>query len=456
MTTALSVTQGGGTDTGERHARVHAAHAGLVRRFDPLAADGLTATVLVELSDVGPTTIEIGQGHCTIRDLVRTRGPELTFTTSSAVWLDLVEGHIRGMDAFLGGDLTVSGDLHLATRFETLFRRLPHQPRVEVTHTRVRGLHLETLVAGEGAGPPVLLIHGLGANKVSFLPTVSALADHAEVHAIDLPGFGRSDKPLPTGRRYTMAWFADMVNGYLIARGLDAAHMVGNSMGGRIALEVALRHPRSVHSFVGLGPALGFDLTRHLTPLLRLAPAQWSGLAPLRLPRRAVERFVRDLFADADVLPPEHHRVAADDVQRAWEDPRHRLAVLAAARQLGVERAHGPAAYWRRLRSLTVPSLWVFGEQDRLVASRYAARVAAAVPDATVETWPGVGHVPQFEAASRTAATLTAWLEARRDDPGARLLVPAGAPRQATSAIASRQATSAVASRSSQPSTASR
>ncbi len=424
--------------------RVHTAHAGLVRRFDPLAADGLAATVLVELSDAGPTTVEIRPGRCTIHDQVRARVPDLILSTRSGVWLDLVEGRIRGMDAFLEGALTVSGDLHLATRFETLFRRLPHQPRVEVTHTRVRGMSIETLVAGEGTGEPVLLIHGLGANKVSFLPTVSALAAHAEVHALDLPGFGRSDKPLPTGRRYSMAWFADVVNGYLIARGLDAAHMVGNSMGGRIALEVALRHPRSVHSFVGLGPALGFDMTRPVAPLLRLAPAQWGGLAPLRLPRSTVERLVRELFADADVLPPEHHRVAADDVQRAWQDPRHRLAVLAAARQLGVERAHGPAAYWRRLRSLTVPSLWVFGEQDRLVASRYAARVAAAIPDATVETWPQVGHVPQFEAASRTAATLTDWLAARRNDPRTRM--PRPAPAQATSAVP----------RSSQPSTASR
>ena len=430
--------------TDDTRARVHAAHGELVRRFDPLAADGLGATVWLELADAGPTTVEIGQGRCSIRDQVRAGTPDLTLHTEAAVWLDLIEGRIRGMDAFLAGALTVSGDLHLATRFETLFRRLPGQPRVEVTRTRVRGCTLETLVAGEGTGEPVLLIHGLGASKVSFLPTVSALADHAEVHALDLPGFGRSDKPLPTGRRYSMAWFADMVNGYLIARGLDAAHMVGNSMGGRIALEMALRHPRSVHSFVGLGPALGFDMTRAVAPLLRLAPAHWGGLAPLRPSRDTVERLVRSLFADADVLPPEHHRVAADDVQRAWEDPRHRLAVLAAARQLGVEHAHGPAAYWRRLRSLTVPSLWVFGEQDRLVASRYATRVAAAVPDAQVETWPDVGHVPQFEAAGRTAATLTAWLEARRDDPRPRMLRPT--PPQATSAV----------SLPNQPSTASR
>ncbi len=392
-----------------RRDEVHDAHATLTERFDPLTADGLSVHVLVDLDDAGPTSIRIADGRCTIRTGVTPTDPAVVFRTDAGVWLDLIEGRIRGMDAFLAGALKVTGDLHLATRFETLFRRLPDQPRVEVTHTRVRGLRLETLVAGEGA--PVLLIHGLGANKVSFLPTVSALADRHEVHAIDLPGFGRSSRPTPVGRRYSMAWFADVVNGYLIARGLDAAHLIGNSMGGRIALEVALRHRRSVHSIVGLGPALGFDLTRPIAPLLRVLPSQWAGAAPLRVPRSSIEALVRSLFADPDVLPPEHHRAAADDVVATWQDPGHRLAVLAAARQLGMEPANGRAAYWRRLRGLTVPSYWIFGEQDRLVASRYAARVAAAVPDALVETWPGVGHVPQFEAPSRTAAAVTAWLE---------------------------------------------
>lgn len=394
---------------------VHAAHAALIQRFDPLAAQGLDVTVLVELSDTGPTSIEMADGRCTIRTGVLARSPAVTFRTDAEVWLDLIEGRIRGMDAFLAGVLKVTGDLHLATRFEALFRRLPQQPRIEVTHTDVRGLEIEALVAGEGS--PVVLIHGLGANKVSFLPTVSALADHHEVHAIDLPGFGRSSKPLPIGRRYSMGWFAEVVNGYLIARGLDATHLIGNSMGGRIALEVALHHPRSVHSLVGLGPALGFDLTRPIAPLLRFGQSHWLGAAPLQPPRGAIESFVRSLFADPDILPPEHHRAAADDVVAAWQDPAHRLAVLAAARQLGMEPGNGRGAYWRRLRSLTVPSYWVFGEQDRLVASRYAARVAAAVPEALVETWPGVGHVPQFEAPARVAAAVTSWLERIGPEP---------------------------------------
>ncbi|MFP4311844.1 MAG: alpha/beta fold hydrolase [Nitriliruptoraceae bacterium] len=394
-----------------RQLEVHRAHARLVERFDPLRAEGVDATLLVDLADAGPTSVRLRAGRCTIRTGDRPARPTVTYRTDAAVWLDLVEGRIRGMDAFLAGVLKVTGDLHLATRFETLFRRLPGQPRVEVTHTRVRGLVLEALVAGEGTGPPVLLLHGLGANKVSFLPTLSTLAARAEVHALDLPGFGGSSAPLPAGRRYSMAWFADVVNGYLIARGLDAAHLIGNSMGGRIALEVALRHPRSTHSIVGLGPAVGFDLTRLLAPALRYTRPQWGGLAPVPLRRAVVERLVRDLFAEPDVLPPEHHRAAADDVLAAWQRPGYRLALLAAARQLGLERGRGPTAYWRRLRALEVPSLWVFGEEDRLVASRYAARVAAAVPHAEVQTWPAVGHVPQFEAPRRVAALLEDWLD---------------------------------------------
>lgn len=402
---------------GDLQRAVHDAHAALVARFDPLRAGGVDATLVIDLSDAGTTSVRIADGRCTILTGVHRDDADVTYRTEAAVWLDLVEGRIRGMDAFLAGALRVTGDLHLATRFETLFRRLPGQPRVEVTRTRVRGLDIEALVAGEGEGPPVVLLHGLGANKVSFLPTLSALADRAEVHALDLPGFGGSSAPLPTGRRYSMPWFADIVNGYLIAQGLDAAHLVGNSMGGRIALEVALRHPRSTHSIVGLGPAVGFDLTRVIAPMLRYSRPQWGGLARTPLSRTTVERLVRDLFADPDVLPPEHHRAAADDVLVAWQRPGYRLALLAAARHLGLERGRGPTAYWKRLRALEVPSLWIFGEEDRLVASRYAARVAAAVPDAEVQTWPGVGHVPQFEAPRRVASVLEDWL-ARTSPPG--------------------------------------
>ena len=87
----------------------------------------------------------------------------------------------------------------------------------------------------------MILIHGLGSNKTSFFETVSALTPQYTVHAIDLPGFGSSSKPLRAP--YDAAWFARAVTRFMDAEGIERAHLVGNSLGGRVAIEVGLREP---------------------------------------------------------------------------------------------------------------------------------------------------------------------------------------------------------------------
>jgi pimeloyl-ACP methyl ester carboxylesterase len=102
---------------------------------------------------------------------------------------------------------------------------------------RTVGTHrarLSTLEAG--VGPPVLAIHGLGATKGSFLFTVAAVADHFRVIAVDLPGFGDSDKPI--GAAHDAPFFADAMIDLLDALKLDRADLIGNSLGGRVALKV--------------------------------------------------------------------------------------------------------------------------------------------------------------------------------------------------------------------------
>ena len=380
----------------------------LAERFQPQEARGLDAVYKIVIAGSGPTTIHVRDGRCLVSPGA-TEHPMATLSASAGTWLDLVDGHVDGIAAFLTGRLAISGDLNLAARFETLFSPVANASRVHRTvETRARGVRLESIVSG--VGPPVVLLHGLGANKVSFLPTLDGLADRFEVHALDLPGFGKSAKPLPSGRRYSMAWHADVVNAYLVANNLGAAHLVGNSMGGRIALEVALRHPRSVRGIVGLGPAVAFDEYRMLAPLLRLSRPQWLGLAPVPIPRSMIENIVRDLFHDPSTVPSANHRAASEDVVNALRDPAHRMALLACARQLAAERSRGKRAYWSRLERLTVPSYWIFGQQDRLVDQRYAARVEGTIPAARVDVWPEMGHVPQFEAPARTNAAIIDWL----------------------------------------------
>lgn len=380
----------------------------LAERFRPADARGVDAAWVIAVGRHQPYTIHVREGRCLVSP-GSVEGAAARLSADTATWLDLVTGRVDGIAAFLAGRLAIEGDLHLATRLETMFTPGPEATRlVRTVHTDVRGLRIESLVAGHGT--PVLLLHGLAANKLSFLPTLDGLADRYEVHALDLPGFGRSAKPLPGGRRYSPRWMADVVHGYLVRNGIREAYVVGNSMGGRIATELALRHPGRVRGVAGLGPAVAFDEWQRLGPLFRWVQTEWAALAPLPLRRSWVDAALADLFHDASRIPAANLRAGAEDVLAAVRERGYRLAVAAAARHLAGERSLGRRGFWTRLGGLTVPSLWVWGRQDRLVSHRYADRVREALPHAQVEVWDGVGHVPQFEVPERTNRALGEFL----------------------------------------------
>ena len=381
----------------------------LAERFRPDEAHGVDATWAVDVQGHPTYTIHVQRRRCLISPGSVPR-PSARLRTDADTWLAIVAGRVDGLEAFMAGRLEIEGDLHLAVRLETMFTPGPDAARtVRATTTRVRGMDLESLVVGQGT--PVVLLHGLAANKLSFVPMLDGLSDRYEIHAVDLPGFGRSDKPLPHGRRYSPAWMASVVRGYLTNNGIREAYLIGNSMGGRIATETALRHPRMVRGFVTLGSAVAFDEWQPYGRLLRGIRGQWLGLAALPLKLDWIESAMTDvLFHDPTAIPAANMRAGAEDVLQSYGDRRYRLAVAAAARHLVAERAEGRKGYWSRLAGLHVPSYWIWGRHDRLVSSRYADRVKDTLPHAQVEVWDNIGHVPQFEAPDRTNEAIARFL----------------------------------------------
>ncbi len=373
----------------------------IAERFRPQEALGLHARWTIQVTGHGAYTVHVRDGRCFVSVGAHPHA-DAAIETDADTWLDMIAGRTDGVAAFSAGRLFATGDLNLALRLDTVFMPGPEARRfLRTTRHQLRGVDVESFVAGHGH-PPVLLLHGLAASKVSFLPTIDGLADRYEVHALDLPGFGKSDKPLPAGRRYSPAWMADIVNAYMRAAGLRNAYVVGNSMGGRVAVELALRHPQRVVGLVGLGTAVAFDEWQWAGPVLRLVQSQWFGVAPLPLRASWVEAGIADLFHHASAVPQRNIAAAAGEVVRELRDPRHRLALAACVRHLVKERASGRRSFWRRIEKLRVPSYWIWGESDRLSACRYAERVASRLPDARVEVWPEVGHVPQFEVPQRS------------------------------------------------------
>ncbi len=357
------------------------------------------ATFQVRLGDVGRTWEVRARGErCHVRPSP-TRDPDVVIGSDAATWIGLREGRLSGLDAFAQRRLYARGDLDLALGFEGLFR-LPgdRPPLLRVTDVRIPDATIRSLISGEGRDH-VICLHGLGSNKASFFQTVSALTPDHTVHAIDLPGFGGSSKP-PRGA-YDAAYFGRAVLGYMDAMGIDRAHLVGNSMGGRIALEVALGEPDRAQSISLLAPALAFRKRRELVPLVKLVRPELAAIPhPMRAAR--VRAYFWGLFARPERLDPAAAEVAADEFCRTYRSRSARIAFFAALRNIYLDAPHGKRGFWTRLVDLRPPSLFVWGDCDRLVPVSFSRHVAEVLPSSRQVVLPECGHVPQVELADST------------------------------------------------------
>jgi pimeloyl-ACP methyl ester carboxylesterase len=327
-------------------------------------------------------------------------------TADDETWRQIAADLRGGMKAYQSGRLAVRHNLHIGVGFLAATSGATEPGRLRFRTVATRRARLSILEAG--AGPPVLAVHGLGGTKGSFLPTVAALAPRFRVIAVDLPGFGDSDKPI--GAAYDARFFARSGIDLLDALGLDRVHLIGNSLGGRVALEIALRHPGRAGRLGLLAPSLAWRRDRPWVPLLRLTRPE-LGLVQLA-PRPLVDAIVRRVIPGAD----EGWTAAGlDEFLRAYLTPAGRAAFYAAARQIYLEEPHGEEGFWPRLRTLQADALFVWGRRDRLVPIAFARHVAEALPHAR-HLELDCGHVPQVERPTQTHAALAAFLSEAPDD----------------------------------------
>jgi pimeloyl-ACP methyl ester carboxylesterase len=356
-------------------------------------------SVVFEAPPAGAWTLRLHRGKVTVlRGAVR--HPTTTIHTDPHTLAGLLEGRRSGVDAFLAGDVTVRGNLALALQVDGSFdvgEPPAHFPRARVVD--VHGIRTGYLEAGPADAPPVLLLHGLGATNASMLPLVASLARDHRVIAPDAPGFGSSQAPR---WRYTFNQLDSWLSGFQEAIGAPRAALVGNSMGGRMALEAGLSRPSAVERLVLLCPSPAFLRLRQLVPVVRLLSPELSRL-PVRFPRPLVMLGLRSIFAEPSRLPRSWYDAAVDEFQRVMRAAAHRRACAAALRQIYVEEAYGERGFWERLPGLHVPSLFVWGQRDPLVPAAYERHVVAAVPAARSVVVPDCGHVPQYEWPEETA-----------------------------------------------------
>jgi pimeloyl-ACP methyl ester carboxylesterase len=376
----------------ERLAAVEDGFRSLPERY--LGTDaGFDCTYRVVLCDVG----HVWEVRCTpaaarVRKGATCRKPDVTITTDSRTWLNLRHGKLSGIEAFGQRLLTLRGNLDHAIGFEAMFR-LPNgrPPLLEVREVTVGRHQISTLSMGNG--PEVLLLHGLGGTRASLFETAAALSRRYRVYAPDLPGFGSSSKPALGA--YNAPWFADTLFGLMDCLQIPKARVVGNSMGGRIAIEMALTAPERVRALGLLCPAVAW-IRRGLHPVVRLLRPEF-GLLPHGFRRATIASQFWSLFYDRHILDADVGELMVDEFRRIYHSAGARYAFLASARNIYLDRPFGDGGFYPRLAHLTTPALFIWGSHDALVPATFARHVARWLPTAEQVTLKNCGHVPQVE-----------------------------------------------------------
>src|SRR5262245_15773254 len=256
----------------------------------------------------------------------------------------------------------------------------------------------------EGEGEPLVFLHGLLASSASWESVLSGCARGRPAIAVDLPGFGSSDRPWP--HDYTVAGQARSLLRFFDARGIRRAVLIGNSLGGALALYAAVEHSERVAALVLVDPATPQARIPWTVRVLRAPLAGETALALALRPFVAVW-LKRGLYARAS-------RVTDREIDDAWRPLKirgTRRAALAAIRT-------DPSAYRGLEARVRVPTLVVWGERDRLLSARDAESVRSRIEGARLVLVPDAGHLPQRESPETFAAAVSDFLgRLPRDTP---------------------------------------
>ncbi|MGI8666493.1 MAG: alpha/beta fold hydrolase [Jatrophihabitans sp.] len=288
---------------------------------------------------------------------------------------------------------------------------------VAVGSTRV---NVRRTPSANPAAEPALYVHGLGGASTNFTDLADLLSPWLDAHAIDLPGFGRSGPPANSD--YSIAAHTRLVISYLEQSGRGPVHLVGNSMGGAISIQLAARRPDLVRSLSLISPAVpdlrprkGSDM---MLPLLLVPGVGSRALARLDQspPERRARALINLCFAHPERVPPNRLAEAIADVELrrgyAWSGD----ALMKSLR--GLIRSYlmtGSRSAWHAMSEVDAPAVVIWGDRDKLVDVSNAPRVATTLPDARLLVLEDIGHTAQLEDPRTTARAILALVSRAND-----------------------------------------
>ena len=252
-------------------------------------------------------------------------------------------------------------------------------------------LTIHIYATGNHTAPPIILIHGLGDEADTWRHLVAPLSANYRVIALDLPGFGRSDKP---DRAYTITFFQDTLLELMDTLTIQTTTLVGHSLGGVIAHIIALNHPQRVKQLILIGGRLVASAQK-IDPvtLLFLIPGLGEWLYNrLRNDPQAAYRTLAPYYHHIDQLPEADRQFLFQRVnERVWNDGQRR-AFLSTFRNLARWIPSQQRDLATRLASCAVPTLALWGEHDHINSIENGKALVKLQPTARLIVVPNAGH----------------------------------------------------------------
>lgn len=283
-------------------------------------------------------------------------------------------------------------------------------------------LNVRTAPGPAASGAAAVYLHGLGGSSMNWTDLSAQLSPWLHGMAPDLPGFGWS-RP-PDGFPFTLDAHAKVIGGFIrrvIAERGSPVHLIGNSLGGAVAIVLAAARPELVASLTLISPAvpdLRPDPRRVSDVRLPLALLPWVGprwrrqLAAMSAEER-IDRMLRLCFFDPQAQP--NHRVAdyIDEYEARRRMPWAGPAMGdTAVNLLRTWLEAGSRSLWQLLPLVAAPSLVIWGADDRLVTVRKGPRTAALLPRGKLLVLPRTGHVAQMERPQSVARAVLGMIDA--------------------------------------------
>lgn len=257
-----------------------------------------------------------------------------------------------------------------------------------------------------GTGPAVVLIHGITSTSATWLPVAPALAAHHTILAPDLLGHGASAKPRGD---YSLGAFASGVRDLMVSEGVERATIVGHSLGGGVAMQLAYQFPERCERLVlvdsgGLGREVNLLLraatlpgAEIVIPLLAstgvLAAGRWAGAA--------LRRAGLPAGTDVEEMARGHASLHDAETRRAF------VQTLRGIVEAGGQRVD---ARDRLYLASALPTLIVWGERDPMIPAEHGREAHAAIPGSRLELFPDAGHFPHMEEPERFTEVLLDFL----------------------------------------------